>query len=883
MKRILLGLLFAVPCLAQYGPPPLSFPSGPTLPTSCNGAQVFGLISGNTTTPYYCSGGVFVTFGSGAVTGTIVASPQYQIPFYSAAGTSNTLTGMGIVNNAVVVTNGSGVPSESTTLPTGLTIPGSKIINGISYSDAYPGSTLDVRANACLQDALNRTGGNTSGLCSAQNETGIQNVAATIVEGTSASTSGSAPEVGFILPCNGIWQGTMTNSTPVILSYAYTSMYNACPGAGVDGNLSIGAITGSTPNYIWEVVGNSNGYITASGFHIQAYGSGNVGTTTGTSVYITGGFDDGSTISHVLVIDNKDSSPVVINDVCCSFTWENSSINAGWVGTPLTLQTSNSGGTKGFIYSNGSIVHPGNGKHNVVCTDTSTDGSETKSDVYFDQVYTETQDGDATTSEYYNNGCYLMSVHHALLAAYTTNAANPIVERAAGQVDVSDVQLSNGADTWVLPNAAVVKDDVTSINYPSDSTGHFGIYSISGVNGVLVTNTGSPSNFLNQAGAYTSLTQYYQTVQVASSALPQEPIVNYLSNMSCVDDPGTTSTNCTPTSGFANPMTALGDTIYGGASGAATRLAGQTATGPYMLTESPSGSAVAPAWIAYGTAALVNTGTSGGTIGLLNGANTYSGADTFSGLATFSNSPTGSAPGTLFSGTPTTSSLYYPVVAIDTVGATAPTRNASGTMLEINAPSGFSGTLSSWLVNGTSVASLTSSGTLTVGNVGEGSTGRYAWNSDTLLCRAGMAGAIAAETASNCTNTTAGANGALWAGTLNANTALTTPLVDTTTNCSSSASPAVCAAAPAGSAALPTNAVSSSIQINTTAVTANSQIFVMTDDTLSTKLGVTCNSTVATLVGGLTVSARSAGASFTVSNNVAVVTNPLCISWFIVN
>ena len=105
----------------------------------------------------------------------------------------------------------------------------------------------------------------------------------------------------------------------------------------------------------------------------------------------------------------------------------------------------------------------------------------------------------------------------------------------------------------------------------------------------------------------------------------------------------------------------------------------------------------------------------------------------------------------------------------------------------------------------------------------------------------------------------------------------------TGTNCSSSASPAVCGSAAAGSAALPTNAVSSSIVVNTTAVTANSQIFVQSDDTLSTKLGVTCNSTVATLVGGLTISARTAGTSFTIANNVAVVTNPLCVNYWIVN
>jgi hypothetical protein len=105
----------------------------------------------------------------------------------------------------------------------------------------------------------------------------------------------------------------------------------------------------------------------------------------------------------------------------------------------------------------------------------------------------------------------------------------------------------------------------------------------------------------------------------------------------------------------------------------------------------------------------------------------------------------------------------------------------------------------------------------------------------------------------------------------------------TNSNCSSGASPAVCGSASAGSAALPTNAVSSSILVQTTAVTANSQIFLQTDDTLGTKLGVTCNSTVATLVGGLTISARTAGTSFTIANNVAVVTNPLCVSWYLVN
>lgn len=62
--------------------------------------------------------------------GTVTASPQNAIPFYSSAGTANVVSGLTIVNNAVVATNGSGVPSLVTTLPTGLTLPSATISAG---------------------------------------------------------------------------------------------------------------------------------------------------------------------------------------------------------------------------------------------------------------------------------------------------------------------------------------------------------------------------------------------------------------------------------------------------------------------------------------------------------------------------------------------------------------------------------------------------------------------------------------------------------------------------------------------------------------------------------------------------------------------------------
>lgn len=105
----------------------------------------------------------------------------------------------------------------------------------------------------------------------------------------------------------------------------------------------------------------------------------------------------------------------------------------------------------------------------------------------------------------------------------------------------------------------------------------------------------------------------------------------------------------------------------------------------------------------------------------------------------------------------------------------------------------------------------------------------------------------------------------------------------TATNCSSSASPAVCGSAASGSVAIATGTVSETLTVNTTAVTANSQIILQVDETLSTKLSVTCDSALTEVIGGVTISARSAGASFQITHSGNITTNPLCLSYTIVN
>jgi hypothetical protein len=100
---------------------------------------------------------------------------------------------------------------------------------------------------------------------------------------------------------------------------------------------------------------------------------------------------------------------------------------------------------------------------------------------------------------------------------------------------------------------------------------------------------------------------------------------------------------------------------------------------------------------------------------------------------------------------------------------------------------------------------------------------------------------------------------------------------NTQTNCSSSASPAACVSASAGSVTVPASATTE--VVNTTAITANSQVLLTFDSSLGSKLDVTCNTTA---VQG-TISARTAGTSFTIKLPTAPSKDPACFSYEIVN
>jgi len=97
------------------------------------------------------------------------------------------------------------------------------------------------------------------------------------------------------------------------------------------------------------------------------------------------------------------------------------------------------------------------------------------------------------------------------------------------------------------------------------------------------------------------------------------------------------------------------------------------------------------------------------------------------------------------------------------------------------------------------------------------------------------------------------------------------------TICTDAAGAAACGSASAGFVVV--DAGATTVVVSTTAVTANSQIFLNMDISAAAQLGITCNTNFADSY----VSARTAGVSFTITTASAPVTNPRCLSYFVVN
>lgn len=115
-------------------------------------------------------------------------------------------------------------------------------------------------------------------------------------------------------------------------------------------------------------------------------------------------------------------------------------------------------------------------------------------------------------------------------------------------------------------------------------------------------------------------------------------------------------------------------------------------------------------------------------------------ANTFTAEQIFSNSPgtASGAYGTLFTGTPATSSIANPLFYVKCLGSTDPTFTTNGTLIQVNNCTGSSGNLLNLASNGTTEFNVNSGGTATAtGGVTAGSTQQFQLNGRANLSSSG--------------------------------------------------------------------------------------------------------------------------------------------------
>lgn len=230
--------------------------TSPTLVTPALGTPVSGVITNLTGTCASCTANSATNLAGGAT---------YGIPYQSGVGTTTFLTE---VNNAVLVTSGSGLPSESTTLPTGLALqtPASGVITNLTGTC----TSCNIGGNSATTSAISGQANGVIPLATASNIIGAQ---------SHLSDNGT----------------DVTSSLPVVVS---GSIHGVTISAGtqvspVAGSVIYGSDSGSTGNAMVSEAGAAYSRICTAANSSGVSGCGSGGGTPAYPLTITGGVSGG--------------------------------------------------------------------------------------------------------------------------------------------------------------------------------------------------------------------------------------------------------------------------------------------------------------------------------------------------------------------------------------------------------------------------------------------------------------------------------------------------------------------------------------------------------------------------------------------------------------
>jgi len=178
------------------------------------------------------------------------------------------------------------------------------------------------------------------------------------------------------------------------------------------------------------------------------------------------------------------------------------------------------------------------------------------------------------------------------------------VWKNANLTDGTGITITEGAGSITIANAGVTALTAGTGISVSGSTGSVTVTNTAPDQTVSLTGAGTTTI----SGTYPNFTitsndQYTGTVTAVTGTAPvvssggNTPAISMAQATTSVDGYLSSTDWNTFNGKLTNPMTTLGDVIYGASSGTATRLAGNTTTNKYFLSQTGTGSAsAAPSW-----------------------------------------------------------------------------------------------------------------------------------------------------------------------------------------------------------------------------------------------------------------------------------------------
>jgi hypothetical protein len=340
-----------------------------------------------------------------------------------------------------------------------------KAINGVSYSACYPGSTFDVRANACLADAQAEANGNNTGICDSTTEPTKVNQSGqiTVGDGKSVVTWRLGAGLYSIVKLTG---GTQY----AVLQRAASSII--CEGVQ---NAGCSFTNFSGTNGAYAMYGaRGNGYVRMDGVFFKSLHGGTLAS--GHVAIIEAGYDGSSWTNNQWIDDqtiNVDNGTVVVinaGTLCCHSNFTNNTFDSEWGQTALDIEETGYNQFNAVNFQNNTFNSHGpsaNGKPNLLCHDSN---PGLRSMISFTGVtYMEGQSAQMTAPFIQDNGCRELDFS-GILEAYPLGgrgSTSAVIDVSSAfdttlNVGTTVAYQGNKANPWTYPVTIVEQHNTTA-------------------------------------------------------------------------------------------------------------------------------------------------------------------------------------------------------------------------------------------------------------------------------------------------------------------------------------------------------------------------------------------------------------------------------------